>query len=327
MHINILYSTDENYVYHAGVSLYSLLENNKEVDKITVYIVDNNISEKNKEKLKFIAKSFNREINFIPIQDLLQNFKKNDDFPISGYARLFITKAINVDKVLYIDCDTIINGSLEELWNINIDNYLVAGVQDNPAQFMVELVGMDKNDRYINSGVLLINLKKWREYNIEDKFLKFVEAYKGMVPHHDQGIINGVCRGKILVINPKFNMMPQFLMYSAHQIKKLYDIEHYYSQCELDSAVKSPIIIHYISKFYNRPWFEDCTHPLKNLYKEYFSKTGWQYEYKKSNLSYKVKLRKWVFDNMPFPVFYFLERLLDVKRKRTIKKLYSNILK
>jgi len=325
MNINILYSSDENYVRHAGTSLFSLLENNKKVEKISIYFIDNKISKGSKEKLILIASSFNRVINFIPIETLLVNLNKKDDFPLSGYARLFISKAVDVDKILYIDCDTIVKGSLEELWSIPINDYLVAGVQDNPAIYMAEIVGMNKMDRYINSGVLLMNLKKWRECNLENKFIHFMEKFEGKVPHHDQGVINGVCKDSILILNPKYNMMPQFLMYSAKQVKKLYDIKHYYLQEQLDEATKNPVIIHYISKFFNRPWFEDCNHPMKNLYMDYLNKTDWKNKLYKPNITYKVKIRKWVFNHMPFLIFSIIERILDIKRKMYLKKRYKHL--
>ncbi|WP_337133526.1 glycosyltransferase family 8 protein [Priestia megaterium] len=324
MHINILYSSNENYTRHAATSLYSLLENNTHINEISIYFIDDNITEESKKKLQSVVNSFKRQIYFIPIESLLVKFKKRDDFPLSGYARLFISnKFTNVDKILYLDCDTVVAGSLEELWNTDIEGYLVAGVQDNPAMYMSEIIGMNRKSRYINSGVMLMNLKYWREWDIENKIIDFVNKFRGEVPHHDQGLINGICKDKILILHPKYNMMPQFLLYNVMQIKSLYNIENYYTQQFLDEATKTPVIVHYISKFYDRPWFTGCTHPMKGLYTDYLSKTTFDNKIYPSNQSYKVKLRKWVYSNLPFLIFGGLEKFLDIKRRRYISEKYN----
>ncbi|MEH6917664.1 glycosyltransferase, partial [Priestia megaterium] len=87
----ILYSSNENYTRHAATSLYSLLENNTHINDISIYFIDDNITEESKKKLQSVVNSFKRQIYFIPIESLLVKFKKRDDFPLSGYARLFIS--------------------------------------------------------------------------------------------------------------------------------------------------------------------------------------------------------------------------------------------
>lgn len=316
--INILYSSDENYVKHAAASLISLLKNNSDFNNINIFYLENNLSKVSKEKLREIVEGYDRKIIFIDSEQLCKKMVKKDDFPLAGYARLFISQIADIDKILYLDCDTIINSSLKSLWETEIESYLLAGVQDNPALYMVEAIGMDRNDRYINSGVMLINLKKWRETNLEDRFVEFIKSYRGKVPHHDQGVINGVCKDNILILNPKYNFMPQFIMHTSKQIKKLYNIKSYYTQAELDNAVHSPVIIHFITKFYGRPWEEKCTHPMKNTYINNLKDTSFEVELDNGKQDLKIKLRKFVFKNTPFIIFYLCERTLDFKRKRSI---------
>lgn len=323
MRLDVVYSTDDNYARHAGVSILSLVENNSEFDEITIYIIDNNISEENRAKLSTIISGYDRTVVFLKADVLCKELKTTDDFPVSGYARLFISQLEKVDKILYIDCDTIINGSLEELWNINVSDYMVAGVQDNPAKYMVSIVGMDDNDRYINTGVLLINLNKWRETRIEESVLSMIDKFDGSVPHHDQGIINGICKGELLIIDPKYNMMPQFIQHSSNQIKSLFNIKDYYTQDELDRAKSNPVIIHFISKFYNRPWFMDCTHPYKKLYLKYLDKSPFSKELLEPKVNRKRAARRFIFTKSPFLIFFVIEKILDIKRKSYLKKKYS----
>lgn len=282
MQINVLYSTDSCYVQYAYASINSLLFNNANIDNIKIYLIEDNLADFEKENIQsLICKYKNAEIKFIDINTIMNNsgIVKKDFFKLVGYSRLFIQDIINVDKILYLDCDTIVANNLLELWNIDINDYLIAGVQDTVLEYSKTIVGMDMNTRYINSGVLLINLKKWREENIKNKFLKMINDFNGYVPLHDQGIVNGVCKGKIFYLNPKFNCMSQFYQFSEKQIKKLYNIKSFYSKKEICNAIQYPVIIHYIAKFYNRPWCEDCSHPKKksilNIATMNYGKENW----------------------------------------------------
>ncbi len=319
--LNVLYATNDNYLPHAAASIYSLLENNKDFEKINICIIDD-ISNDCKTKLNDMVTSFsNASLVFYPFDKLKDKLKiKESWFAMVGYARLMVSDCINADKVLYVDCDTIINASLKDLWKTDIEDYLVAGVQDNPHLYALKAIGMSKYDRYINSGVILINLKKWKQENIEQKIIKMIEDKNGNVFHHDQGIINGVCKNSIKILPPKFNCMSQFFYLTARKIKALYNIKNYYMQNELDEAVKNPVIVHYISKFYNRPWFKSCTHPLKNLYIDYLEKTPFEVALKDGDLKKSVKLRKFIFSRLPFFIYFSLEKLLNIRRKLIAKK-------
>lgn len=328
MRLNVMYSTDENYAQHAIASIISLLEKNKKFDDIYIYIVENEIYEETKKYIEKIVEEFGRKVIFINIKDICKNLKTKDDFPVSAYARLFISNIDNIDnieKILYLDCDTIVNESLEDLWNINIDNYLVAGVQDNPAMYMSTIIGMTEDDRYLNSGVLLINLKKWKQENIEKHFMTFIDMYKGCVPHHDQGVINGVCKNKILVISPKYNVMPEMIYLGKDKIMKLYNINNYYEDKEIVEAKEKPVIIHYISKFYNRPWNKSCTHPYKELYTFYLDKYNYDYKITNQELDKGTLIRKCIFYKCNFELYQNIEKLLNIKRKRFINKKYSKL--
>ena len=319
--LNILYATDSNYSQHAAASIYSLLDNNRDFEKINIYIIDDSISEECKEKFYLLIKEFpHAELIFYPFTELKKKVPSNDKtgYAQVGYARLFISQICDKDRILYIDCDTIINGSLKELWEYDLQGNVLGGVQDNPALFSLTEVGMTKKHRYINGGVLLIDLVKWKQFKTEEKILKMIKDYNGFIMHHDQGIVNGVLKDNMKILPPKFNTMSQFFDTKAKHIKNLYDIETYYSQEELDEAVKTPVIIHYITKFYNRPWFKSCTHPLKNLYIENLEKTPFEVKLFEGNLSFKIRLRKFVFTHFPFPVYSFLERILNLKRKKNI---------
>ena len=317
--MNILYSTDENYSEICLSSIRSLLENNKGVKELKIYIIDNNITEKTKTKIATEIKHYKRNYFFIPCMEICKGVKKNNKFPISAYARLFVQDNIKENKVIYLDCDTIVETELTELWNIDLKDNWIAGIQDLLTSSLIKAIGMDSNERYINSGVLVINLKKWRQIDFKAKVIQYMKDNNNNVIHHDQGIINGLCKDKILYLEPKFNLMPEMLMMNEGQIKKLYKMSNFYSEQQLESSRVNPAIIHYICKFYNRPWFKECTHPYKNKFLKYYKG-----ELKSKPLCIKIKFRKFVFEKLPFSIYCMIEKILDFRRKKYVKKIVGD---
>ena len=120
--MNVVYSSSDSYASVAGVSMYSLLCNNKSSKELNIYIVDNNISEKNKEKFRKMCSDFGRSLTFIPIADIEKLAGTKIDigrWNISTFGRLFEASLLpdSVEKVIHIDCDTMVMSSLEDLWN------------------------------------------------------------------------------------------------------------------------------------------------------------------------------------------------------------------
>ena len=312
--MNIVYASDNNYVRPLGISIMSLLENNKEQQEINIFVIDNNIAADSKTIIKNIVKQYKRNIEFIDFNFLCAELKVNVEFPKAAYARLFLYK-LNIDKALYLDSDTIINASLKELYEIDISNYEIAGVQDNAAYYLLKKIGMNKKNRYINSGVLLMNLDLWRKRNIGKRFTDFIELHKGKVNHHDQGTLNGVCKDSTLIIHPKYNMMPEMIHMSVKQSNFLYDVHNYYTQEEIDEAVKNPVVIHYIEKFYSRPWKKDCTHPLKGEFLKYLNKSEFDKELESNGLNKKILFRKKIYEKCPFIIYAIFEKILNFRRR------------
>lgn len=315
MSVNICYATDENYARHVGISMTSLFINNSEIEKLIVYIIEDHLKNETKNKLLNIGKKYNRELIFISCDKICSGLDVNVNFPKAAFSRLFLTRVQELDKILYLDSDTIINNGIQELYNIDISEYEIAGVQDNAAYYLLKKIGMNKKNRYINSGVLLMNLELLRKNNFEKRVFDFIKKHNGKVNHHDQGIINGVCKNDILILKPKYNMMPEMLYMTVNQSDFLYNVYNYYSQNEINDAINNAVIIHYIEKFTGRPWIAECSHPLKNRYLELLNKSEFDKELVKDGFSKHVKMRKYVFEHFPFIVYVIFEKILDIRRR------------
>ena len=309
--LNIIYSSDDNYYIYMGVSILSVLENNKNFNSINIYIVDNNISDGNKLELKKLVESYQRNIIFIDFEKYKKylNLNMQWQISISSYARLFVASMLpsNIDKVLYFDCDTLIVDSLNELWNQDINDFYIAGVCDTVPSNIKQAIGLNNKDFYINAGMLLINLKKWREDNLEKNLLNFIDNHNGNVIHHDQGVINGVIKNK-KILPLKYNLMTSYLMMSRDDIIKFYKVEDpFYSKEQIDEAIKNPVYIHYTPGFTTRPWVKGCKHPYVDLYWKYLKLTPWK-DFKpiKNNEKFHVKMVNWIYLNLPFDLACFL---------------------
>lgn len=279
--MNVLFSSDDKYAQHLGVAIYSLLEHNTAFNKITIYIVDNDISDINKQKLNKTADEFdNAEIIFLPFNKWKNKLHLNMkwDISISSYARLFIADMLpdDIDQVLYMDCDVIICESLENLWNTDLNNNVLGAVQDTVNDKTKGAVGLLPEDKYFNAGILLIDLKKWRKQNIGIKCLKFIEEKNGSVTHHDQGTLNGVLNGKWYRLPLKYNLMTIHYIFNYRKNKKYFkDHSNFYLYDDIENAKLHPAILHYVPSFTTRPWVSNCKHPKKNLYWNIISKTPW----------------------------------------------------
>jgi lipopolysaccharide biosynthesis glycosyltransferase len=302
----VIYSSDDNYAQHMGVSIYSLLNCNKDFKKIHIFIIENKISVDNKEKITFLIKSFlNADITWIDFSKWSHKLQLNMSWKIalSSYARLFVASMIpsDIERVIYLDCDMIICDSLKDLWIWTLNGQVIGAVQDAVSGHVKESVEIESTSKYFNAGMLLIDLKKWREDEIETKCLRFIEAHKGRVIHHDQGVLNGVLSKKVCILPLKYNIMTIHYIYNRSKILKYYHEEaEFYPDEEICTAKNKPVILHYTPSFTCRPWVKGCKHPMKNSYLDALQMTPWkENKLSKSKDKWYVKLINWRYRNLP----------------------------
>lgn len=309
MNLHIAYSSDNNYVPFLGTSLYSLLENNSsDFNSITIHILSNNISNSNKEHLDAICKKFNANCvfyNMSDIEDRLEGIVIKT-ISISSYARLFLPEILpsDVDKIFYLDCDSIILDSFKDLWNLPMDNNLIFGVEDIIPTKFKEKMNMLTSDKYINAGMLPMNIELMRKESSFSKIMKFMKNYDGEIPHHDQGVINTLFHSRRKIIHPKYNCMTPFFLMNNLQLKTLYGMDDYYTQAELDEATTKPVFAHLTQSLITRPWFKGSKHPLTSKFLYYLGKTPWKdYKLLKDNRVFNVKVASVLFKMLPFNIF------------------------
>lgn len=245
---------------------------------MAVYILDCGISSENVSRLTDIGRRYGCDPVFVNSSKKLDPEMKQNRGSLSTFARLYLEELLpdNIDKVIYLDCDVLVLGSLEELDSTDIDGYYCAGVRDCISMLRLKRDGLSDKDVYINAGVMVINLKLWRSDNVSAAFEHYSDKYNGKVQYADQGIINGVFKGRILPLDPRYNCYTAMYDFSYEELMIFRKPPVYYSRQEIETAKNVPSIVHFTTSFLSlRPWFEGCGHPYAQEWIKYRKKTSW----------------------------------------------------
>ena len=289
--MHIVFCLDNYYVPYCATTIASIIDNNP-VEKITFHLFVDEITDANRVMMQeWFVKQDGKDILFYDLSE--KDFK---DFPVGDayinlttYFRLVIQdKLPDIDKVIYLDCDTIVNGSLKELWNTEMGDYAVAGVRDrvNDSIRLYNRLRYPMHDGYVNAGVLLINLKKWREFHVFDRAKEIAKAMPKALKNHDQDIINILFHDNKLMLPFRYNLLEYYLYVEEW----LYLDRKYYP--EIIDACKNPAIIHFCMP--QKPWHYECINPFKDLYYKYRKMTPWpevELTHKIQRLSRKQKVK------------------------------------
>ena len=288
MNTPVIYTLDDNYAMQAAVSLLSLIENNKD-KKFCFYILSDGIQQRNKDRLIRLVESHGNEISIIEMPDLeiYTGFKySTDGWAKAAYCRLFLCSLLpqQLGRILYLDPDALVIGDIEpliqELYSKEFDSFFVAACIDALPKYK-RLNGFRKNEFYYNSGVMLINLKKWREYKIERVFIEEIKRRKGRSTDVDQSYINCILINKIKTLPIEYNAMSYYFFDCASDFDSYLKNSQYrrceiYNGDELKNVRANPKILHFAGYREYRPWHKGCKHIYTEEWYKYLDKTEWE---------------------------------------------------
>ena len=274
--INVCLACDDNYAQHAGVVIASVLCNANPTDELCFYILDGGVSQENKEKIFSLSQIKQCEINFITVDENdFTDYKKVQThyyITLPTFYRLKLPTLLpNVDKIIYFDCDFVVCTSLSSLYSMDLENNIAIGVHDRNKK------RVKKNPTYINAGMILFDLNKMRENNIEKDFLEWTLKNIETIKLGDQEIINEVLKGKIKIAEDEWNVQ------SSNFINR-------------STYTKNPKAIHILAK----PWIYATASIHKNEYFKYLQKTPWAL----SEKDYK----HWTVDNERDSIIAYIKR-------------------
>ena len=330
--MNILYTLNTAFIPQVAASIASILENNQSANEITFYLIHTDISNQNQDKfIKFIESwGQNRNVRFVQIKEIQQYF--DFEFDTNGWnpiiiARLLVDRLLPdiVERVLYLDGDTIVRGSLDDLWNVDLSNHILAmGPEPTASRERKELLNL-RNLPYHNSGVLLINLKKWRELDAGKIVLEYFRENKQILFATDQDAINGALKEHILSVSPKYNFFNIYTTYPYKTLKRLSEPNSFISKKLFTEAANNPVIVHYLGE--ERPWRVGNHHKYRDDYLKYLTLTPWR----EANLEKGWELYFkcfYIFDFLltPFPMlrYHIINGLIPYFMKFRKRKLQSS---
>ncbi len=217
--IPIFYASDENYLPYVAVSLHSLKAWASSDYEYRIYILHAGMDEacENARKLKKYACD-NLSVTFVDVSVLLEDVRNalqlRDYYTGATYYRIFIPNMFpQYDKALYLDGDTVLQGDVSELFNVELGTDLVGAIPDGAVAAVPEFRLYTKEalgisyDKYFNAGVLLMNLKACRESDFYSRFCFLLSSYKFSVAQ-DQDYLNVLCKGRVRFIGGEWNAMP-----------------------------------------------------------------------------------------------------------------------
>lgn len=280
--MNIIYVSNNAYAKYLGISMLSLFDNNQDIEEIIVYILGQEIHSENMDYLYAIAGKYHRTVKLIDISE----FEKlvPFDFSTSGYnpivlSRLFLCSYLpsDIERVLYLDCDIIVNGSIKELETISFCHNPVAAVPElNMPVDKKALIGFEKDETYYNAGVLLVNLPMWRSLKLESVFMDYYRSMNGQLLYNDQDIINHCCKGQILTLSHTYNLSTNLYYFPRYFVKRLQPAYDTDSAADYAKILSSPAIIHYMGD--ERPWIAGNHNKYRRQYEYYWQRSPWKEE-------------------------------------------------
>lgn len=274
--INILCSMDGNYVPYYGVMLTSLFLSNKE-EQFEVYVITNDTHVEAFDTLQQLVERYHYKLHIIQIShELISRLKSNQflggHLSIATYYRLLSVGSLpnDVRKILYMDGDMVVDGSIRPLWNIDVSQVGLAGAIDclyfDPDIYL--RLDYPSTRGYFNAGVLLLNLDYLREHNFTETALSFMEQNRDKLRFHDQDVLNKVLADAKTAIPLKYNFQYFYVMQSHW--------EHYNAHLKADikAEAEHPIIVHYCGP--GKPWHMTYIYrPYDRLWWKYAVQSLW----------------------------------------------------
>ena len=251
--INVCLACDDNYARYSAVVVASILKNARQNDNLCIYILDGGIEELNRQKILSLKYIKDCEINFVKIDNEMfseyLSIKTHSYISIPTFYRLKLPTLLpNVDRIIYFDCDVVVNTSLRELFDVDMENCVVAGVHD------LKKSAVKENPTYVNAGMLVFDVKKMAEIGVEKQFADWTREHFETIKLGDQEIINEVLKGKIKVVDDEWNVQ------SSNFVNR-------------SSYTNSPKIIHFVSS--KKPWHFGSFSIHKDYYFKYLQLTPW----------------------------------------------------
>lgn len=271
--IHIGLCADENFAMPFGVCLTSIFESNNR-EPLMIHVITQGFSEGTISRIRRTEEKYGRSecVKVYNINDdIFSQYPLSDQFPQSIYFRYLYARLLpdTIERIIYIDCDTVVLSSLRDLWETPMDEGILMGaVEDRNGDDIIIRNRIGRWDGlYYNSGVLLMNLNLWRKIDAFKIFADFIHNHREICLYPDQDAINVIFSDKFVRLPFKYNYNMSFV--APFETFRL----HLSKKDELEEALNNLVIVHFAAEI--KPWYRDSRHPLIFLWLYFYKNSEW----------------------------------------------------
>lgn len=307
--INIVFASDNNYAQHTAVAMASVLVNTKVPQRIQFYLIDDEIQQENKEKITKTVQNLGGNIEFIKIKNSkLEDCYVSGELSRASYFRLDIANILDesIEKIIYLDCDLLVYDDIEKMWQLDIGGKPVAATCDLGIMASARVrkqknkfIGLPFDAPYFNAGVLMMDLKKWRDGNYAEATIAL--ATQNKYPNHDQDALNKFFMNNWQEIPLRWDVIPPVFNLFLKIVTKP-DLRQKAIEAKLN-----PAIFHYAGGY--KPWEYEIHNGFNDKYYEYLKLTEYkdakmpQFDKRRKNRSIKRQMLRLKMGNMWAKIF------------------------
>jgi lipopolysaccharide biosynthesis glycosyltransferase len=301
--MHIVNSADDNYVPHVGAMLHSLFQHDAPENICFHFLHSENLPDKSLKKLGSLCERFGADFQPLKVDtSLLNGFPLSERFPVEAWYRVVLPSLLpRLDKVLWLDADTLALDSVLPLWQHDISEYPLAACP-NPVLYsfrgLMSQLDITDRSKYFNSGVMLLNLKLMREENYDQQLRALGRKYFEWVRFADQDVLNAAYINRYLPLPMEWNVL-------THSYLNVPETRRVFGPVAYRKALRAPKVVHFTGTLKFKPWSYRCGHPFRDDYLYHRAEAGWPlFQFPDQSL------RNWIVRNLPLRLRVILDTFL-----------------
>lgn len=282
--LRAIYASDDGYVGLAAISAVSLLKHNPGAQiNLLGYKLKSTSIDLVRSRVEHHGGSF-CHFDVTPLVGNLELLKVSHYTSYAIFARMFIPELIRTDdRVLYLDCDTLVTDRLDDLMGIDLHGHAFALALDAVHPAYKKVISLPPDKPYYNSGVMLMDLAAWREHDCSRRFMEELMHPHGRIILPEQDVIARTMGDEVEPLPPKWNFLSQFI---------------------LQRRTDKPAIYHFSGNTLGRPWFTSSKHPLREAYRQAAAEAGLpEIADLHRSLPLEYKVQYWLYRLLPQALF------------------------
>ena len=277
--MTLLFGIDPNFVVPLAVTLHSLLDGLEDDDPPDVYVLAPDVGPAGRSLVEQVVAGRAQLVwpDLDPALVDLDRLPTTDNLTVAAHYRVLLLDLLpaDVDRAIYIDADTVVRGDLRPLWSIDLEGATAAAVRD-PAVHTLggprglrrwREVGLDPDAPFFNSGVLVIDVERWRRSGKGSDYAAYTHQWGQDSLGADQDALNVILHGEWLELDPRWNLQTEVLQRAE---PRHYEPAHTAWLVELrqrrSAVAEEPYLVHYTRA--RKPWHPRCPNTHRHLWHE-----------------------------------------------------------